>query len=288
MKYYTHFYTLFLWTLSFFKGFSSSQLPDLLIYKGDTIPIYANPLEQLYAKSSSRPNFFGSKQECTSTSCWRGYYAEWEIISNEIYLTGIFSCCEEHRETKADLKELFGNQCVNGKVKAVWVTDTFISPQGKLLHYVHMGYGSVYEKELEFQFKEGKLLGIKSYDNSKSRTSFYRANQKALMKFIDRKINWSILPKIKGEIRVFVQFSANIHGLIDRAEVIRGYNKDFDKEAIRVVKSIPQWDILYSHGKFIRMNYILPIIFNSEKKGNYRAKKTKNKLYSHRTYKAIR
>jgi hypothetical protein len=79
--------------------------------------------------------------------------------------------------------------------------------------------------------------------------------------------------KIKGEIRVFVQFSANIHGLIDRTEVIRGYNKDFDKEAIRVVKSIPQWDILYSHGKFIRMNYILPVIFNSEKKGNYRAKK---------------
>jgi hypothetical protein len=105
------------------------------------------------------------------------------------------------------------------------------------------------------------------------------------MKFIDRKINWSILPKIKGEIRVFVQFSANIHGLIDRTEVIRGYNKDFDKEAIRVVKSIPQWDILYSHGKFIRMNYILPVIFNSEKKGNYRAKKTKNYLYSHRSFK---
>lgn len=288
MKKYTHFYTLLLWTLSFFKGFSTSQLPDLLIYKGDTIPIYANPLEQLYEKSSSHPNFFGSKHECTSTSCWRGYYAEWEIINNAIYLTGIFSCCEEHRETKADLKALFGEKCINGKVKAVWVTDTFISPQGKLLHYVHMGYGSIYEKELEFQFKEGKLLGIKSYDNSKSRTSIYKEDHKKLLKFIDRQINWSILPKNKGKIRVFVQFSANINGLIDRVEVIRGYDKDFDKEAIRIVKSIPQWNILYSHGKFIRMNYILPVIFNYEKKGNYRAKKTKNYLYFHRSYKAIR
>lgn len=128
MKKYTHFYTLFLWIFSFLNGFSSAQAPDILIYKGDTIPIYANPLEQLYAKSSSRPNFFRSTQECTSTSCWRGYYAEWEIINNEIYLTGIFSCCEEHRETKADLKDLFGVKCINGKVKAVWVTDTFISP----------------------------------------------------------------------------------------------------------------------------------------------------------------
>jgi hypothetical protein len=93
MKHYSHILTLILWTFSCTNGYSTAQAPDRLIYKSDTISIYANPLEQLYEKGTLRPNFFGKKPGCGSTDCWRGYQAEWAIIENELYLTGIYSCC---------------------------------------------------------------------------------------------------------------------------------------------------------------------------------------------------
>lgn len=273
MRDFRYILTFFLWTLSFTNGFSTGQIPDRLIYQGDTISIYANPLEQLYGNDTLRPKFFGIKEGCGSTACWRGYQAEWTIIDNEIYLTGIFSCCCDEDKIKADLNLLFGDKCIDNKVKANWVTGDFISPQGKLLNYVHMGYASTYEKEVEFQFKDGKLIRTRIYDNSKSRTSIYKEDQKKLMEFINRQINWRILPKNKEKIRIFVQFSANSQGIIDSTEILRGYNPDFDKETIRVIRTIPKWDILYSHGEFMRMKWTMPVIFSNENRRKYGHKK---------------
>lgn len=269
MKHFCQILTLFLWTILCTNGFATAQAPDRLIYKGDTISIYANPLEQLYQKDSLRPNFFGKKDDCGLTSCWRGYQAEWTIIDDEIYLTGIFSCCYDENKIKANLNLLFGDKCFNNKVKADWVTGDFISPQGKLLYYVHMGYGSIYEKEVEFQFKNGKLVGTKTYDNSKSRTSIYREDQKKLREFIYRRIKWDSLPKNQDKVTIFVEFSANSKGIIDSTKIVRGYNEDFDKEAIRVIKTIPKWDILYSKGQLVRMKWTMPITFSEDNRRKY-------------------
>jgi TonB family protein len=170
---------------------------------------------------------------------------------------------------KADLNSLFGDKCINNKVKARWVTGSFISPQGKLLYYVHMGNASIYEKEVEFYFKEGKFVGTKTYDNSKSKTSIYKEDQKKLSDFINRQIKWNCLPKNKESIRVFVQFSANNEGIIDSTKILRGYNDSFDNEAIRVIKTIPKWGILYSRGEFMRMNWTMPVTFSEENRLKY-------------------
>ncbi len=273
MKYYLHILTLFFWTFSLTNTFATAQVPDRLIYKGDTISIYANPLEQLYKNDTLRPNYFGIKEDCGLSSCWRGYQAEWTIIGDELYLTGIFSCCYEEKKIKADLKLLFGDKCINNKVKAYWVTGDFISPQGKLLYYVHLGYASIYEKEVEFHFKNGKLIGTKTYDNSKSRTSIYREDQKKLREYIYKRINWDTLPQNQDQITIFIQFSANSKGIIDSTKIIRGHNKVFDSEAIRVIKTIPKWDILYSKGQLVRMNWTMPITFNEENRRKYGQKK---------------
>jgi hypothetical protein len=78
-------------TIPIARTFATSQIPDILIYKGDTLSIFANPLEQLYDNDSIRPNFFDGKEGCMSTACWRGYEAEWIIIDDYLYLTGIYS-----------------------------------------------------------------------------------------------------------------------------------------------------------------------------------------------------
>ncbi|WP_133259793.1 hypothetical protein [Pseudochryseolinea flava] len=256
-------------TISVFKTFGTAQVPDRLVYKGDTLSIFANPLELLYSDDSQRPKFFGDKEGCNSTACWRGYQAEWVIIDGQLYLTGIFSCCFYDDKIKADLTALFGSKFVDGKVKADWVTGNIIAPQGKQLYYVHMGYESLYEKELEFQFRNGGLIGTKTYDNSKSRQSNYSKDPEKLKEFIYSHINWTRLPKSKEPVKVFIQFSANENGIVDSTKVMNGYDATFDREAERVVKAIPEWDVYYRHEKLERRKWTMPIIFSEDNRKKY-------------------
>ena len=273
MKHFRHILTYFIWTLSISKCLATAQTPDILIYKSDTLFIYANPLEQLYKDESQRPKFFGQREGCNSTACWRGYQAKWQIIDNQLYLTEIYSCCYSDDKIKANLTELFGEKCINGIVKADWVIADILAPQGELLYYVHMGYGSLYEKELELNIKNGLLIGTKIYDNTKSKKSKYSQDNKLLFNYIYSKINWTELPKLdKKPIRIFIQFSANEKGIIDSTRIMKGYNPVFDNEAIRVVKSIPEWDIFYRHEIHERINWTLPIIFSVDTKKKYRKK----------------
>ena len=270
MKHFKHILIFIFWTTPIFRTIATGQVPDILIYHGDTLSIYANPLEELYTKKKPRPNFFGQKPYCNSTACWRGYQAKWQIIDNKLYLTGIFSCCYKEDKTKANLARLFGKKFINGKVKADWVSGNIISPQGEELYYVHMGYNSLYEKELEFSFKQGQLIGTRMYDNSKSKQSIYSQDNELLFNYIYTKINWADLPELgKKVVKIFVQFSANDKGIIDSTKILKGYDSLFDNEAIRVVKSIPEWDIFYRHEKHERSNWTLPIVFSEDNRRKY-------------------
>jgi hypothetical protein len=163
---------------------------------------------------------------------------------------------------------------VNGRVKADWFTGNIIAPQGELLYYIHMGYESLYEKELEIEFSNGKLVGTKHYDNSKSRQSEFSQNPEKLKNFIYSHIRWESLPKSDNKIiKVIVQFSANENGTVDSVKVMRGYDILFDNEALRVVKSIPDWDVYFRHGILQRMIWTFPIVFSEENRKKYMVEK---------------
>jgi len=251
--------------------FATAQFPDILIYKGDTLSLFANPLEQLFKDDTIAPKLFGDKEGCASTACWRGYQANWELVNNELYLTGIYSCCYDKDSIKADLKALFGEKYQNGKVKADWFTGTIIVPKGKLVYYVHMGYESIYEKELALKIKKGVLIGTKLYDNSKSKQSIYGNDGDKLREFIYSNINWDNIPKLEGKgIRVIVRFSANEKGIVDKAKIFIKTNPLLENEAIRVIKLIPEWDIFYRHGKHLRVTWTYPILFNEANREQYK------------------
>jgi hypothetical protein len=154
----TIFFSLFLWHHSFATG----QIPDYLIYHGDTLAIFSNPLEDYFEKTGNRnlPGFVG----CGSTACWRGYVATWELQNDSLFLKNISSC---HRDcgldiSKADLKQMFGSD----KVFAYWFDGQIVIPQGKRVQYIHMGYASIYERELHLTFKSGILKRKRMVSNS--------------------------------------------------------------------------------------------------------------------------
>ncbi len=263
-------YILTLLTLTSFnfKVFGTAQIPDRLIYNGETVSIFSNPLEQLPNIDNLRPKLFGDKKGCNSTACWREYQGKWEIIDSELYLIGIYSCCFCEDKIEANLEQLFPDKFENGKVKADWVTANILSPQGKQLYYVHMGYESLYEKEVVYEIENGQLKGTTTFDNTKSRKSIY-SQDTTLLTFIYSNINWETLPKKDKTVKVFIQFSANEQGKIDSLKVMRGFDETYDNEALRVVKCIPEWDVFYRHGQHERRVWNLPIVFSEENRKKY-------------------
>ena len=92
------------------------------------------------------------------------------------------------------------------------------------------------------------------------------------MRHIYNTINWDIFPAQDKMVRVTLSYSANENGVVDDVEVIRGYNELYDTEAIRVIKSIPEWDIFFSRGRLVRMRYVLTIFFSEEYRLKYKEK----------------
>lgn len=252
-----------------FKSFGTAQIPDILIYSGDTLSIYSNPLEQLDNINTLREKLFGDKESYWTTACYRKYQAEWTIIDNQLYLTAIYSCDYNQDKNKADLKTLFGEKFLDGKVQANWVTAKILSPQGKQLYYVHSHYESLYEKEVVYEIVDGQLKGTTTYDNSKSRKSIY-SEDTTLLHFIYTKIDWEKLPNQDKPVKIFVQISANEQGIVDSVKVMKGFNETYDSEAIRVVKSIPEWDVFYRRGQHERRSLVVPIVFSEENRLKYK------------------
>ncbi|MFT5618275.1 MAG: hypothetical protein ACI85I_001507 [Arenicella sp.] len=253
------------------SGFATGQVGDKLIWNGDSLTVFSNPLELLYDIDSLRPKLFGEKEAGVNTACWRGYIAEWTMIENDIYLTNIFSSNYYDDSIKSDLKAVFGAECENGKVKATWITGKILIPKSKLIHYVHIGYESFYETEQVLTFENGILTGKEEYNNSKSYESIFTEKQDSLHKFLYTNIEWGRIQNLKDEkVRVFISIQSGRTRKPDSVSIIRGSeNEMLNKEALRVVNLIPEWDVYYRLGKVYRKKWTIPIVFNEQKRMKY-------------------
>ncbi|MBQ4519836.1 MAG: TonB family protein [Bacteroidaceae bacterium] len=76
-------------------------------------------------------------------------------------------------------------------------------------------------------------------------------------------------PKVKHQFiyvesiyrRVVVIFTINENGQVTDPEVLRRVDKDLDKEAIRIIKSMPRWIPGEHKGKKVKVRFTLPVMF---------------------------
>ena len=183
------------------RSFATGQIPDLLIIGKDTFSLFANPLESYFQVGHSRE--FPELKGCGSTACWRGYQAVWMIINKKLYLLKVQSChtgnwCTDTHP--ANLQLMFGDKFSDGKVFASWVTDSLVVPFGKLLRYIHMGYGSTYEFEKLISVKDGNIEFTKEFHNivpNPKRLSRYDDSvvHETIFDLVDKTIRWNKLEK---------------------------------------------------------------------------------------------
>ena len=84
-----------------------------------------------------------------STACWRGYIGTWEVKGGRLYLVNLQGSYE-----------MVGDE----PIPADWVSGWLRVPRGELLEYVHMGFESVYERELHLRVEGGVVVESKTVE----------------------------------------------------------------------------------------------------------------------------
>ena len=83
-----------------------------------------------------------------------------------------------------------------------------------------------------------------------------------LMQYLSKNIKYPTIAQENGtQGRVTVQFVVNRDGSIVDAKVLRGVDPYLDKEAIRVISSMPKWKPGMQRGKAVRVKYTVPVMF---------------------------
>lgn len=91
----------------------------------------------------------------------------------------------------------------------------------------------------------------------------FPGGQQALFKYLSENVKYPVIAQENGiQGRVICQFVVNKDGAIVDVEVVRsGGDPSLDKEAMRVIKSMPKWNPGKQRGKAVRVKYTVPVNF---------------------------
>ncbi len=142
----------------------TAQITDRILINGKRYNLYSEPFHQYLFKvykDNPRPEWINLLP--LSTANWRGYQASWSIVDHQLFLNRISGTYQNERGTlkRLNLKLIFGS---SDPVKASWFSGTIKIPDGKLLTYVHAGYGSKYQKEHRIVVSKGIVQSINWQD----------------------------------------------------------------------------------------------------------------------------
>ena len=101
----------------------------------------------------------------------------------------------------------------------------------------------------------------KVFDVVEQMPSFPGGNS-ALMKFLNENIHYPVVAQENGvQGRVVISFVVERDGHITDVQVARSVDPSLDKEAQRVVKSMPKWIPGKQNGSAVRVKYNVPVSF---------------------------
>jgi len=190
-------------TLGSFRLFASPQMPDYIIFKGDTIATYNLILEQYLQRHDTVKSeqlfglsFRNDLNGNVSLNCWRGYQAIYKIDNDSLFLVNIINCGERRNGTIdkvasfKKMKEIFGDDLINDKVYINWFSGDLNFPlTNKILRWDGVFY-KIYEKETVVNIAYGKVLNTENVEN-------YIDNPKGIDRKDKNKISDILFKKIK-------------------------------------------------------------------------------------------
>ncbi|GAB3517513.1 hypothetical protein [Emticicia fontis] len=277
-------YTLFLFTifltLSSLRLSASPQRPDYIIYKGDTIVTY-NLILEMYFQKQEKPDqgkLFGlSFRDGSSSSCWRGYQAIYQIDHDSLFLVDIINCGEgkNGKINKAAsigrIKEIFNDRMLNNRVYINWFSGDISFPlSNKVLRWDGV-FHTIYEKEKVFSISAGKVQTIQDVENyvddPKRIDRKYRSKISDTLFYALKKAKWRNGKDFDCSDRYVVTINENgriskVKMLYEDNEIDEYYERDqynfCIRKIYRALKSL-KFDIIKDKGKPIVENIYIEI-----------------------------
>ena len=134
----------------------TAQIGEYLRYQGEGVSMCTEPLGDYFAMGGRKPEF-----QANCTALWRGYVGGWELVAGRPYLVKLTGTLMDGSE--ASLETVFPG--FPERVFAHWYSGTLRVRNGQMLNYRHMGYMSVFERELLIGVERGVVTGTKVMDN---------------------------------------------------------------------------------------------------------------------------
>ena len=113
--------------------------------------------------------------------------------------------------------------------------------------------------------------GIRSEDEVEEETKvFYIVEEMpefpggelALRKYLSNAIKYPVIAQENGiQGKVYINFVVGKDGMVTEATILRSVDPHLDKEALRVVNSLPKWKPGKQGGKYVRVSFSVPISF---------------------------
>ncbi len=94
----------------------------------------------------------------------------------------------------------------------------------------------------------------------------FPGGEEELMKYLQSNIRYPVIAAENGiEGKVIVRFVVNKKGEVTDVTVLRGLDPSCDKEAVRVVQSMPKWVPGKQNGVSVNVYYTLPVTYKLQK-----------------------
>lgn len=246
-------------------------------YSQDTIVTYYDKdWESL--KDSSGAHYYSSFFQIND-SLWKveDYYIDGQIQmigyyedSNKVKKTGSFKYYYKSGKIKTERKHVNGmiikeiGYFESGQIKEE-INFTNGQFDGELRTYWENG--TLHRNEF---YNNGKVVSGKMWSSTGEQVDFfpyfvlpeYKGGEKRLMKFISRNVQYPKECYRKGMTgRVIVEFVIAKDGSIINAKIIQSVNKQLDKEALRVINSMPKWEPGKVESIPVNVSFRIPINF---------------------------
>lgn len=129
----------------------TAQAPEGLIYEGQELHMYSQPLNSYFAYAGIDPPF-----QYMGSHVFRGYVGTWEILNDRLYLVHLTATLLDGKE--ASLETFFPG--FPDRVFAHWATDRLCVPRGRVVRYVRIGYGNQHERYLLIDIESGVVKAV--------------------------------------------------------------------------------------------------------------------------------
>jgi len=231
-----------------------------LIWENDTIRIISNPLwERTDSRLLNEKIVEKIKKAIYPEELlwdFNAYHAEWILLNDSLFLNSI----NPHNDVEINLNDIFPDIGKNQKLFASWVNGELHSPQGKTLISGSVIHNSLLEQEIVFTIENGLLKKYELFHNRViSLSNLF--DDFGFINFVYRNINWEILPDLTNrQFIIYLSVQPNEQGkleyIIEESISIVGHfgaempeNDIFVPEIIRVIKLVPEWDVIYQRGR---------------------------------------